>query len=148
MRYTYKALQEDAKRYSAYLIESGAPFYFVAGHRNGYSAIDLFIIDDNGNKNCWRMVAGGSPRECLHAMETEYKNLHGKPSHCYKYTRKMAKGALSLIMDFNADFFAQSLAHSDALHTWAKLTKYRKPKFANGSTGRYFFYHLANKVKL
>ena len=41
---------------------------------------------------------------------------------------------------FNKDFHAQSKGNE--LAAIAKLTGYRKPKSASGSTGRYFFYHL------
>lgn len=148
MRYTDKALQEDAKNFSEWLLASGSPYFFKAQHRNGYSAIDLYSFDGGGAQNCLRFIEGGTPRECLQSMRAEYNALYGKPGFNNPPTRKQAKAALSSFIDFNADFFAQSLPHCDALYTWAKLTKYRKPKFANGSTGRYFFFHLSNKVKI
>jgi len=50
---------------------------------------------------------------------------------------KMAK---KVGVDFNKDFHAQS--YGAELAALAKLAGYRKPKNANGSTGRYFFAHL------
>ncbi len=50
---------------------------------------------------------------------------------------KMAK---KVGVNFNKDYHAQSKGNE--LHDLARLAGYRKPKNANGSTGRYFFYHL------
>lgn len=42
----------------------------------------------------------------------------------------------------NADFYTLSSIQVDRVLTWAKAYGYRKPKNANGSTARYFFYLL------
>lgn len=41
-----------------------------------------------------------------------------------------------------ADFHALSSADVDRLLVWADICKYRKPRNANGSRGRYFFARL------
>ncbi len=48
-------------------------------------------------------------------------------------------------VDFRRDFHAQSVG--DLMAGLAKEAGYRKPKFANGSTGRYFFQLLAKLAK-
>lgn len=48
-------------------------------------------------------------------------------------------------IDFSADFHTLSFSDAELLAEWAKRTKYRKPKNANGSTGRYFFEHLKRR---
>jgi hypothetical protein len=47
-------------------------------------------------------------------------------------------------VNFDKDFLAQS--YGNELSALAKLTGYKKPSSASGSTGRYFFYHL-QKIK-
>lgn len=42
-----------------------------------------------------------------------------------------------------ADYLTLSNAQKEALAYWAKQYRYRKPRNANGSTGRYFFEMLA-----
>ncbi len=46
-------------------------------------------------------------------------------------------------VDFNKDFHSQSFGSE--LAAIAKLQGYRKPKNANGSTGRYYFNYLQKK---
>jgi len=43
-------------------------------------------------------------------------------------------------VNFSKDYHSQS--KGTELAALAKLSGYRKPKSASGSTGRYFFYHL------
>ena len=50
---------------------------------------------------------------------------------------KMAK---KIGVNFKKDYYAQSFGNE--LSALAKLTGYKKPKTASGSTGRYFFEHL------
>jgi hypothetical protein len=50
-------------------------------------------------------------------------------------------------IDFNEDFHTLPSSKVDLIVEAAKACKYRKPATASGSTGRYFFYHLA-KVKV
>ncbi len=49
-------------------------------------------------------------------------------------------------INFHKDFFVLSASEVDTLLTIRKLTGYRKPKNASGSTGRYF-YHYLQKVR-
>lgn len=51
------------------------------------------------------------------------------------------KMAEKIGVDFNKDFYEQSFGNE--LAAIAKLAGYKKPANANGSTGRYFFEHLA-----
>jgi len=48
--------------------------------------------------------------------------------------------AEKLGVDFSKGYYAQSFGFE--LAEMAKKYKYRKPKNANGSTSRYYFYHL------
>lgn len=48
-------------------------------------------------------------------------------------------------INFNDDFHLLSSDKIELLVEAAKEHKYRKPKNANGSTARYFFYHLAKQ---
>lgn len=60
-----------------------------------------------------------------------------------KITRMEAKKlAVQAGIDFSKDFHQLHSNDVDTLLTIRKLTKYRKPASASGSTGRYFFYYL------
>ncbi len=60
-----------------------------------------------------------------------------------KITRLEAKRlAVKAGVDFSMNFHALRPSQVDTLLTINKLVGYRKPKNANGSTGRYFFYYL------
>ncbi len=52
------------------------------------------------------------------------------------------KEAKKIGVDFSKDYHSQSFG--TGLSELAKKTGYKKPKNANGSTGRYFFAHLQN----
>jgi hypothetical protein len=58
------------------------------------------------------------------------------------YSEAYAK-AIRLGVDFKKDFHAQAIGGQ--MHELAKIYGYRKPKNANGSTGRYFFYLLQRR---
>jgi hypothetical protein len=70
-RYTSKQLEADVKELNAKLEDRQNPFRFVVGGRYGYTAIDLATPEQITRHCCERMLAGGTPRECLAA--------------CYKY---------------------------------------------------------------
>jgi hypothetical protein len=58
---------------------------------------------------------------------------------------KSAKEAgIAFSGDYHADCDTSKGSH---LHDLAKKVGYRKPKNANGSTGRYFYYHLLKHSK-
>ncbi len=48
-------------------------------------------------------------------------------------------------VDFNADYHALGTREVDLILDAAKVAGYRKPKTANGSRARYFFYNLARQ---
>lgn len=50
-------------------------------------------------------------------------------------------------IDFTADFHTLSSAQCEALADTAREVGYRKPRDANGSTGRYFFAYLNREPK-
>lgn len=60
-----------------------------------------------------------------------------------KITRQEARRlAVKAGIDFHKDFYVLRPDEVDTLLTIRKLTGYRKPASASGSTGRYFFYYL------
>jgi len=147
-RYLPSDLKKDVVRYNRYLAESGTSWFFVMQGRNGYQAIDIHYVTETGRTVCQTMLVGGSSRECLNRIMSEYSAIYGELKHGLKHTRAMAKTVLSRDIDFNDDFHLLNFENTDHLNKWARLTNYRKPKNANGSLGRYFFQHLAKKVKV
>ena len=147
-RYTIKDLRQAISRYNRFLCESGTNWFFVESGRNGYQAVDLYYVNEFGKSICQRMLVGGTSRECQTDTFQEYNRLYGTLNHSTKPTRAMAKTVLAREIDFTKDFYKQSFDNVDLLVLWAKITKYRKPKNANGSTARYFFHHLINKVSV
>lgn len=64
-RYTHKNLESDLTELNAKLTKLGHQYQFVAGARNGYSAIDLATEAQAKAYCCQRMLISGTPRECL-----------------------------------------------------------------------------------
>lgn len=64
-RYSHKNLESDLPELNAKLAKLGHQYQFVAGARNGYSAIDLATAEQAKTYCCQRMLIGGTPRECL-----------------------------------------------------------------------------------
>ena len=64
-RFTHKMLVASLPELNAKLESAGHAYRFVDGHRYGYSAIDLATPDDVKRHCCYRMLVGGTPRECL-----------------------------------------------------------------------------------
>lgn len=64
-RYTHKNLESDLPELNAKLAKLGHQYQFVAGARNGYSAIDLATVEQAKAYCCQRMLIGGTPKECL-----------------------------------------------------------------------------------
>ena len=147
-RYTIKDLRQAITRYNGFLCGGGSNWFFVESGRNGYQAVDLHYINESGRDICQRLVIGGSSRECQIGTFQEYNHLYGTLNHTTKPTRVMAKIVLAREIDFSSDFHKLKPDHVSDLTIWAKVTKYRKPKNANGSTARYFFQHLVNKVSV
>lgn len=146
MAQTIKNLREDIVTYNRYLVESGSAYYYRESGRNGYQAIDRYTIDIDGDATCSSFVVGGSSRECLHAIQCGYQGLQGYIYPYKKLTRVQAFELLKIAgIDFSADFFTLDSWDVGLLVTWAKITKYYKPKHANGSRARYFYAHLQRK---
>lgn len=143
---TIKDLRNEIEQANRYLSHSGSNYFLREQGRNGYQAVDVYSVGDTGKTGCIRMLEGGSSRECVAAVQTFHRAHYGKVSLGLKPSRLMALTVLQRDIDFTADFHTLSSDQVDMLVTWAKLTKYRKPANANGSTGRYFFNHLAKKV--
>jgi len=145
MNYTISSLKEDVKRLNNYQVASGSIYYFVIGERYGYKAIDLYKINSNGNKSCQANIECGSSKECFLTMD---RKRHAYDSYIYPLTKKQltriqAKKLLEIAgLNFVDDFYTLSFSDVDILATWAKLTRYKKPRNANGSTARYFYKHL------
>jgi hypothetical protein len=145
-RFTVRDLRQAVDRYNRFLCGSGSNWFFVESGRNGYQAVDLHYTNESGSDVCQRMLVGGTSRECQAETFQEYNRLHSNLNHSTKPTRVMAKTVLARQIDFTLDFYQLSFENVESLVIWSKLTKYRKPQTANGSTARYFFFHLLNKV--
>lgn len=145
-RYTVRDLHEDVQRYNRYMAASGSNYFYVAADRYGYATADLYFVDDEGNGRRYRMLKRGAPQTCMVAVECHHYNHSGMVCHMTRPTRIMAKIVLGQLIDFDDDFHILDSTAVEALATWAKLTRYRKSRNANGSTARYFFNHLAKKV--
>ena len=55
--------------------------------------------------------------------------------------------AIKIGADFDKDIYAQKAGVVRDIADISKLAGYRKPKYASGSTGRYFFEHLERLKK-
>lgn len=66
-RYSHKALIADVEILNAKLAQKNHEMRFVVGARYNYSAIDLATPEEMARHCCSRMLAGGTPRECLAA---------------------------------------------------------------------------------
>lgn len=71
-----------------------------------------------------------------------------KPKHA-QAERTNARAILTACnIDAGQDFFTLSASQVDALLEYANATKYRKPKNANGSRGRYFYALVQRRAKV
>lgn len=158
-RITIATLRNHVALSNETLADSGSNFVLVERGRNGYQAVDLHWVDQDGKLStaCARNVGCGSSREVINYCRNELDNMigvivdnHGcKHRGKTKATRAMAKKVCELSgIDFEAGFYSLQSYQVERLLVWAKLTSYRKPRNANGSTGRYFYAHLANRVNL
>jgi len=145
-RVTIKDLKAEVHYFNEVLVESGSNVLFKAKERNGYKALDLHFIDENGEDVCHDCIEGGSPRQCIARLIIEARNNVGKCYHGSGITRKTAKARLSAHIGFHRDPAQLTQWDLSLLHTWAKITKYQKP--INFSRGYGFFLHLKNKVNL
>ena len=125
---------------------SGSNIYFESNPRNGMQALDYGVIDELGKKEYKGNIDVGTSRECLARLHTEKSYYHAKVYFRSTLTRKTAKGVLSGYIDFNLDPHQLSFRQKDLLHTWAKLTNYKKP--LNHSRGHGFFIHLQKRVSI
>ena len=67
-RYTYNNLKSDVEILNAKLAEKGHNMRFMVGGRNGYTAIDLARVNEQGEKcGIQNTLETGTPRECLAA---------------------------------------------------------------------------------
>lgn len=145
-RITVSELRKNIAVINRTLAISGSNYYLETGGRNGYQALDLCYIDGQGAERCMRNLEGGTSRECLSRAWSEAKDQHGRIYG--EPGRAMAKQVLSRIIDLKTDLFHElGQCECEALATWAKLTRYRKPAKANGGTALCFFMHLDKKVK-
>lgn len=147
-RLTVADLRNAVESVNRELFESGSNYFLKEGGRNGYQAVDLYAVEENGEISCERNLVCGTSRECIAEINLAEYQLTGKLPHYMKPTRAMAKAVLAREIDFTSCSDILPGRHVDALLVWAKLTKYKRPRNANGSTGRYFFYNLAKRVKI
>ena len=76
-RYTVAKLEARIERINEWLESDGSMIRMEVGGRNGYTAIDEYSVDADGNRigsGCNRNVGCGSPRECSEYAETAYSN--------------------------------------------------------------------------
>ena len=142
MRITLTDLRNEVVNINQKLIASGHNAYLHENGRNGYQAVDAYAA---GARGC-DLVECGSSREVIsYCQSFYYAQIKKKtPKHL---TRQQCKKLLTVYgVDFKTDFHTLSVNVCEVLATMAKKSKYRKPASANGSTARYFFNHLSNKV--
>ena len=146
MSYTIKDLRNKVSSLNNSLLESLSNEYIEEGGRNGYQATDLMQIREDGSMICHSMIGGGTSREVASYSQDAYYSIKESTIK----TRLQCKRLLLLNgYDLEKDFHEiNNSCLGDLLNRMAKLTKYRKPQNANGSTARYFYAHLVNKVKL
>jgi hypothetical protein len=146
---TVKDLRDSLAVLNAEFAREGSNYYLVEQGRNGYQAVDVYYTDVHGRGHCMRNLQGGTSRECINEAAFFARKYAGELSYGVEVrNRVMAKAVLSRLIDFNADFHTLDSWSVEGLAVWAKLTKYRKPENANGSTARYFFQHLVKKVTI
>lgn len=144
-RFTITDLRRVIERKNRHQLESGSPYYFVEQGRNGYQAVDLYRIDEDGSKSCHRMLVGGTSRECADTVHLASHSHYGYtyPQKADGLTRAQALTAVRLYgLDIRQDFHTLDSDAVDLLLAWAKATRYRKPRNANGSLARYFWANL------
>jgi hexokinase len=145
MTISIKNLRETVASYTRYQLESGSTHFYMEQGRNGYQVVDLYRIKADGSYSCESMLECGTSRECIAAIQLHHAQKAGYifPQTAGTLTRAQALSAIKLSgLDLSADFFELDSWDVELLVTWAKLTRYRKPRHANGSLGRYFFAHL------
>lgn len=147
-RYTKTNLVEDLEGINRDLMESQSTYFLRCQARNGYMGLDLYCIGSDGQISCQSNLEGGSPRDCV---ERAYKYLSANRGYRYPHdqiTRAQAKTMAQVMgIDLEKDFFQLGSFEVGYLVELAKATKYRRPKNANGSLGRYFYAHLQKRVK-
>lgn len=146
MSYTIKDLREKVTFLNNKLLEGLSNEYIKEGGRNGYQATDLMQVKEDGSISCHSMIGGGTSRQVAGYSQDAYYHIKDKTIK----TRAQCKRLLLLNgYDLEKDFHQiNDSCFGDLLNRMAKLTKYRRPQNANGSTARYFYNHLVNKVKL
>lgn len=142
-RYTVKDMRAAIKNQNFFNAYDGTITLYKEQGRNGYQAIDEYEVKPDGRLSCMRLAGSGSSREAIAEMyqAARHRKKAVKPTRAQALTMLQHAG-----IDFSGDYHHIGHTSNEMLITWAKLTKYRKPKNANGSLSRYFFYHLAKKV--
>ena len=142
-RYTQKDFKEDLFYINTNDVLSGVVRFAGFGARNGYSAVDEYVVASNGTIFLQRNIECGTPRECIRAA----RNFIYQQKTPKSITRQQVKQLCHLYgVDFSKDFYEQDMLVASLLVDLAKLSKYRKPNNANGSLARYFYQHLIKKV--
>ena len=145
-RITPKILKLDIDLSNETLAHSGSNIFYKAGNHYEWQTVDLYFIEEDGSKTCQCNLECGTSRECCARLDIDAHNTHGKIQYPTKPTRAMAKGVLSMHIDFNKDPNQLEQSELELLYTWAKITKYAKP--ANASRGFGFFIHLQKRVSI
>lgn len=144
-RFTITDLRRVIERKNRYQLLSGSTYYFVEQGRNGYQAVDLYRIKEDGRESCYRLLVGGTSRECAEIVQLASHTHYGYtcPQKSNELTRAQALTAVRLYgLDIRQDFHTLDSDAVELLVVWAKATRYHKPKNANGSLARYFWRHL------
>lgn len=74
-RFTEKSLQNELADMNEELKDAGSNIFFVHKPRNGYVAVDEFVLNEDGSKTNCLMVAGGTPREVNDHAWTRCRNI-------------------------------------------------------------------------
>jgi hypothetical protein len=145
-RFTPTDLKLEVKAANQVLAESGSNIFYKEGYHYEWQKVDLYFIEEDGSKTCQCNLESGTSRECDARMNLDLHTTKGKMHYPTKPTRKMAKGVLSMHIDFSKDVHCLKQSDCEMLRTWAKITKYAKP--ANASRGFGFFIHLQKRVSI
>ena len=72
-RFTKNDLADRVLHCNNRMADNGSKFRIIQGHRNGYHAADVYLVDDNGDRigsGVERLIALGTAREVAEACST------------------------------------------------------------------------------
>lgn len=76
-RITITDLRKAIDKVNVELAESKSCYYLKEQGRNGYQAVDVYVINDKGAHKCSSNLVCGTSRECIHEVYTYIANYYG-----------------------------------------------------------------------